>query len=47
LIKQEDIDSLVKEADRVVKEAVDFAEAGSWEPAGDITKFVYSENTKP
>lgn len=47
LIKQEDIDTLVKEADQVIKAAVDFAEAGSWEPAGDITKFVYSENTKP
>jgi pyruvate dehydrogenase E1 component alpha subunit len=29
-----------------VQKAVDFAEAGTWEPAQDLTRFVYSERTR-
>jgi pyruvate dehydrogenase E1 component alpha subunit len=38
-----DLDGLEREVDTEVQAAVDFAEAGSWEPVEDLTRFVYSE----
>lgn len=43
LINENDIDRINKEVDDEVQKAVDFAEAGTWEPVEDLTKFVYSE----
>ena len=43
-------DDLKEIEDRVAAEvdaAVAFAEAGSWEPVEDLTRFVYSERTRP
>jgi pyruvate dehydrogenase E1 component alpha subunit len=38
-----DIDRLEREIEAEVQAAVDFAEAGQWEPVEDLTRFVYSE----
>jgi pyruvate dehydrogenase E1 component alpha subunit/2-oxoisovalerate dehydrogenase E1 component len=35
---------LNKKVEDEIQKAVDFAEAGTWEPLEDLTKFVYSEN---
>lgn len=43
-ITQNDIDELNKKVEDEVKKAVDFAEAGIWEPLDNLTKFIYSEN---
>lgn len=44
LIAQEYIDELNKKVEEEVQKAVAFAEAGTWEPVEELTKFVYSEN---
>jgi len=44
VIAQKDIDEINKKVEDEVQKAVDFAEAGTWEPVEDLTKFVYSEN---
>jgi pyruvate dehydrogenase E1 component alpha subunit len=36
-------DRIVADADAVVAAAVEFAEAGTWEPVSDLTRFVYPE----
>jgi len=43
IITQNDIDEINRKVESAVQKAVDFAEAGTWEPVEDLTKFVYSE----
>jgi len=43
LIDEVDIKELEQRIETEVQKAVDFAEAGSWEPIEQLTKFVYSE----
>jgi pyruvate dehydrogenase E1 component alpha subunit/2-oxoisovalerate dehydrogenase E1 component len=43
VITSADIASVEKEVDQEIVDAVAFAEAGTWEPAEDLTRFVYSE----
>ena len=47
LINQEQLQEMEKTVDTEIREAVDFAEAGTWEPIEDLTKFVYTENPAP
>ena len=42
LITNNDIDAIEAKVTEEVQKAVDFAEAGTWEPIEDLTKFVYS-----
>ena len=42
-ITQNDIEVMNKRVEDEVQKAVDFAEAGTWEPLEELTKFVYSE----
>jgi pyruvate dehydrogenase E1 component alpha subunit len=46
IITQNDIDGINKKAEDEVQKAVDFAEAGTWEPVEDLTKFVNTEPKK-
>lgn len=41
VISQNDIDQLTGKIEGEVQKAVDFAEAGTWEPIEELTKFVY------
>ncbi len=43
IINEGDIDELEAEVSREIEEAVAFAEASTWEPLEDLTRFVYSE----
>lgn len=43
-VSKMDIDEINKKVEEEVQKAVDFAEAGTWEPVEELTKFVYSEN---
>lgn len=43
LFTDEDMAALEKEVAVAVTAAVEFAEAGTWEPVADLTRFVYSE----
>lgn len=43
LVTQNEVDALNKRVESEVQKAVDFAEAGTWEPVDEMTKFVYSE----
>lgn len=43
LIDEVDVKTLEQRIETEVQKAVDFAEAGSWEPVEQLTKFVYSE----
>ena len=43
LITQDDLDELEREIEVEVQNAVDFAEAGTWEDVADLERFVYSE----
>lgn len=43
LIDEADIKTLEQRIETEIQKAVDFAEAGSWEPVEQLTKFVYSE----
>ena len=47
LISQEDVDELEAQVQAELDEAVAFAEAGTWEPVEDLTRFVYSEDVPP
>ncbi|HTG52189.1 MAG TPA: thiamine pyrophosphate-dependent enzyme, partial [Candidatus Tectomicrobia bacterium] len=40
-----DIEQMERKVADEVSEAVNFAEAGPWEPVEDLTRFVYSERT--
>ncbi|HEX8966660.1 MAG TPA: pyruvate dehydrogenase (acetyl-transferring) E1 component subunit alpha [Chloroflexota bacterium] len=42
-----DMDGLERAVEAEVQAAVDFAEGGHWEPAQDLTRFVYSPPTNP
>ncbi|MBQ0732898.1 pyruvate dehydrogenase (acetyl-transferring) E1 component subunit alpha [Aquimarina celericrescens] len=42
LISQNDIDAIEERVKIEIQKAVDFAEAGTWEPIEELTKFVYS-----
>ena len=44
VITQKEIADINKQVEEEVQKAVDFAEAGTWEPAETLGKFVYSEN---
>lgn len=44
LIAQNDMDEIINRVEAEVQKAVDFAEAGTWEPIKELTKYVYYEN---
>lgn len=44
VITQQEIATINKQVEEEVQKAVDFAEAGTWEPVEDLQRFVYSEN---
>lgn len=46
-LREAEIAEIENEVAREVEEAVAFAEAGSWEPAGDLARHVYAEGTTP
>lgn len=43
ILRDDDVRELERQTDREVAAAVAFAEAGTWEPVADLTRFVYSE----
>jgi TPP-dependent pyruvate/acetoin dehydrogenase alpha subunit len=43
LLGPEDLQEIEREVAFEIEAAVDFAEAGTWEPVEDLTRFVYSE----
>jgi pyruvate dehydrogenase E1 component alpha subunit/2-oxoisovalerate dehydrogenase E1 component len=43
ILNDVDLDAIEGDAAREINEAVAFAEAGTWEPLEDLTRFVYSE----
>jgi TPP-dependent pyruvate/acetoin dehydrogenase alpha subunit len=43
LLSEEDVQRIEDEIAAEIARAVEFAEAGTWEPVEDLTKFVYSE----
>ncbi|MEZ4635394.1 MAG: pyruvate dehydrogenase (acetyl-transferring) E1 component subunit alpha [Caldilineaceae bacterium] len=45
LAGQDDLDDLQRQVEDEVDEAVAFAEAGTWEPVADLTRFVYSPDS--
>jgi pyruvate dehydrogenase E1 component alpha subunit len=45
ILNDADLDAVEKEVAHEVDESVAFAEAGTWEPVEDLTRFVYSEVT--
>ena len=47
MITEDDFQSITRDIEREVAEAVDFAEAGTWEPVADLTRFVHSEKKMP
>jgi TPP-dependent pyruvate/acetoin dehydrogenase alpha subunit len=42
-LSDQDLAALEAEVEAEIQSAIDFAEAGQWEPAEDLTRFVYSE----
>ena len=47
LIAAESIDALEGEVDAEVREAIAFAESGSWEPVEDLLRNVYTPQITP
>jgi pyruvate dehydrogenase E1 component alpha subunit len=45
-INDEDLDGLEHDVAREIERAVEFAEAGTWEPLEGLTRFVYSGNSR-
>jgi pyruvate dehydrogenase E1 component alpha subunit len=43
LLTEDDFQSITQDVERVVAEAIAFAEAGTWEPVESLTRFVHSE----
>lgn len=43
LLSEADLEEIERDVDREIREAVAFAEACTWEPVEDLTRFVYSE----
>lgn len=46
LIVDDDVKQLEEDIAKEIAAAVEFAEAGTWEAIGDLTKYVYSEKTR-
>jgi pyruvate dehydrogenase E1 component alpha subunit len=44
LTTDSEIQAIVNKVEAEIQEAIDFAEAGTWEPVNTLTKYVYSEN---
>lgn len=47
LLTDADLEEMERDVAREIKEAVAFAEACTWEPLEDLTRFVYSERRTP
>jgi pyruvate dehydrogenase E1 component alpha subunit len=47
VLSDADYEAIEKEVAKEVDDSVAFAEAGTWEPVGDLTRFVYSEGKAP
>jgi len=47
VLNDADLADVERRAEQEVDEAVAFAEAGTWEPVTDLTRFVHSEKTSP
>lgn len=47
LVNDEDMKRIEDEIAAEITKAVEFAEAGTWEPAEELTKYVYSERAQP
>lgn len=47
IITEDDFQSLQRDVEKEVAEAISFAEAGTWEPVEDLTRFVHSESKRP
>jgi pyruvate dehydrogenase E1 component alpha subunit/2-oxoisovalerate dehydrogenase E1 component len=47
VINADDLATLEQEIAKELEDAIAFAEAGTWEPVGDLTRFVYSERESP
>jgi pyruvate dehydrogenase E1 component alpha subunit/2-oxoisovalerate dehydrogenase E1 component len=47
ILTDADLAGIEAEVAQEVADSVAFAEAGTWEPVGDLTRFVYSEDKKP
>ena len=45
LLSADDLARMEEQVTAEVTAAVEFAEAGAWEPVEDLTKYVYSERT--
>jgi pyruvate dehydrogenase E1 component alpha subunit len=43
ILEDQELKRIEDRAEAEIKDAVEFAEAGSWEPVEDLTKYVYSE----
>ncbi|MDR3405845.1 MAG: pyruvate dehydrogenase (acetyl-transferring) E1 component subunit alpha [Chthoniobacter sp.] len=43
VITEDDFQAITREVESEVEKAITFAEAGTWEPVGELTRFVYSE----
>jgi pyruvate dehydrogenase E1 component alpha subunit len=47
LLNDEDLDGIEEDVAAEIAKAIEFAEAGTWEPVEELTRFVYSERTRP
>jgi TPP-dependent pyruvate/acetoin dehydrogenase alpha subunit len=47
VVTEDDFQSITRDVEREVAEAIAFAEAGTWEPVEDLTRFVHSERKTP
>lgn len=47
MIHPDDVPRIEAEVDAEIAEAVAFAEAGTWEPVGELTRFTYAEKSAP
>ncbi len=43
LLHDDDLKQIEEDVAAEIAKAIEFAEAGTWEPVEDLTKFVYSE----
>jgi TPP-dependent pyruvate/acetoin dehydrogenase alpha subunit len=46
LLNEEDLKRIEEDVAAEIGKAVEFAEAGTWEPAEELTKYVYSERAQ-
>jgi 2-oxoisovalerate dehydrogenase E1 component len=47
LLTQAELQQLEQATDQEIKQAVEFAEAGTWEPLSDLSRYVHSEGIDP